>query len=198
MTDLYRVRSVWSGFPGGPGVTTMYFLDTATAVDSVHTFFASIADRLPEDVDIQVESAGDVINDATGDLTGAWSTGAVTSIPGTASGSYSAPAGAVVDWLTATILDGRRLRGRTFIVPMSAGLYDGDGTPTTAMLDDLQAAATELITEQSSSFVLWHRPFAGSPAVGSRPARPAHDGGHGFITTAHVPNFTAVLRSRRD
>ena len=186
MGDLYRVRSVWTGFLGGPGVSTMYFVDVATAVNSVDTFWRAIADRLPEDVHIQVENAGDVIDDATGDLTDSWSSDATEGIDGTAAGSYSAPAGIVVDWLTATVLDGRRVRGRTFIVPMSAGGYDTNGTPSAAFITDIQNAADELVLAQSSSFYIWHRPGGG------------HPGGSAQVTSAHVPDFTAVLRSRRD
>jgi len=186
MTDLYRVRSTWTGFPGGPGVSTMYFVDMATALASVETFWLAIADRIPAGVNIQVESSGDVIDDATGNLTDSWTEDAIDIVHGTAGGSYSAPAGMVVDWLTSTVLDGRRLRGRTFIVPMSGGGYDNDGTPQAEFISDVLAAATALVAAQSSSFYVWHRPLA------------SRAGGAGLVTSARVPNFTAVLKSRRD
>lgn len=198
MTDLYRVRTVLSGFPGGPGIATMYSLDVATFVASLHTFWNDIAARVPSDFHAQVQNTGDIITDTTGELTGAWSASSVASVTGSDSAAYAAPAGAVVRWQTETILDGRRLRGRTFVVPLGGGGYQTDGSLASTYLGTLQTAATAFIASQSSSFVVWHRPFAGSPAVGARPARPAHDGGHGFVTTAIVPDMAAVLRSRRD
>jgi hypothetical protein len=176
----------------------MYSLDVATFLPSLHTFWGEVAMKLPNDVAIQAENAGDIISDATGDLVGAWTADAVGNDGGIDSNPYAAPSGAVVTWLTAQVLDGRRLRGRTFIVPLAGSKYQSDGSLDAATISVIQAAANQLISAQSSSFVIWHRPFAGSPAVGSRAARPAHDGGHAFVTSAVVHDFTAVLRSRRD
>ena len=185
MTEIYRVRSIWTGFPGGPGVTTMYFLDTATAVGSIHTFWGVVAAKLPNDVHIQVENAGDILEDSTGALTGAWSSSAVSSVAGAMSDAYSAPSGAVVDWNTETIAGGRRLRGRTFIVPLGGPNYQTDGSLATLTVSALQGAADDLVASQSASFVIWHR------GTGS-------DGSSGLVTSAKVPDLAAVLRSRRD
>lgn len=185
MADIYRVRSIWSGFSGGPGVSTMFFLDVATAVASVHTFWTDLVGQFPDDVHIQVENSGDIIDDATGDLTGAWSADAVASVNGSSGGVYSAPSGAVVDWLTETITDHRRLRGRTFLVPVISDVYASDGTLDSGHMATILAAAEALVAAQSTSFVIWHR------GSGS-------DGSNGLITAARVPDMAAVLRSRRD
>src|SRR5665811_35028 len=100
MGDISRVRSVWSGFPGGPGVTTMFFVDTATAVASLHTFWNDLKGLFPTDVHIQVENAGDTLESTTGALSGAWSSDAVASVVGTSAEKYSAPSGACINWLT--------------------------------------------------------------------------------------------------
>ena len=185
MTDIYRVRSVWSGFPGGPGVTTMFFLDVATAVASVHTFWTDISDRLPLDVHVQVQNVGDIINDETGDMTGAWSAESVTVVNGASDNPYAAPVGACINWLTETIAHARRLRGRTFIVPISNQDFQSDGSLGAAPRADILAAAEALIESQSLSFVVWHR------GTGT-------DGSNGLITAATVPDKAVVLRSRRD
>lgn len=185
MGDISRVRSTWTGFLGAPGVTTMYFVDTSTAVESVHAFWASMSGDIPGDVDIQVESAGDTIESTTGALTGAWVSDPVAVVHCGGSGVYAAPVGACVDWLTGTIAHGRRLRGRSFIVPITASSFQSDGTLLDAFKDNLTTYATTLITEQSASFCIWHR------GTGS-------DGSTGIVTSAHVPDMAAVLRSRRD
>jgi len=185
MTEIYRVRSGWTGFPGGPGVTTMYFLDVATAVASVHTFFNDVSNRIPSDVTIQVENTGEILEDTTGDMTGAWSSDAVAGVNGVMSGKYAAPVGACVDWNTDTITAGRRLRGRTFLVPLGGDAFQTDGSIGAADLVVLQAAADALIAAQSASFVVWHR------GTGS-------GGSNGLVTSAKVPDLAAVLRSRRD
>ena len=185
MTELSRVRSVWSGFPGGPGVTTMYFLDTATAVASVHAFWTTLGGMLPGDVSIQVQNAGDIIEDSTGALTGAWSATAVAAVGGGSSNKYAAPAGAVINWLTETIGPHRRLRGRSFIVPIEGDSFQSNGSLDPTKLGYLQSAADDLVASQSASFVVWHR------GTGS-------DGTNGLVTAASVHDFVAVLRSRRD
>ena len=198
MTQLFRQRTILSGFPGGPGVATMYFLDVSTAVESVSTLWASFAQGMPSDVTITPERTGDIIEDTTGALVGAWVGGVVTASVGAVAGKYAAPVGCHVRWDTATILDKKRLRGRTFVVPLSAVEFTASGSIDPGATGTFQAAATQFIVAQSASAVIWHRPFKGSAATATRPARPAHLGGHGLITTSRVPGTATVLRSRRD
>ena len=176
----------------------MYFLDTTTAVASLHTFWSAVSGYLPGDVSVMVEAEGDEINDVDGVITGAWSADPVAIIPGGGSGGYAAPVGALFTWSTATILDGHRLKGRTYMVPISDAVMSDRGALQEAPRALLAGAALNFTVEQDASFVVWHRPFAGKPAVGGRPARPAHDGGHGLVTGSSVQAKMAVLRSRRD
>lgn len=185
MTEIYRVRSVWTGFPGGPGVTAHYFLDVATACASLGTFWHDLYMQLPSDVHIQVENAGDILEDSTGALTGAWSAAAVSVVNGDNSARYSAPVGACIDWNTETIGPHRRLRGRTFVVPICSDSFDTDGSLDPTKRASIQTAADALLAAQSASFVVYHR------GTGS-------DGTNGLVTSAYVPDLAAVLRSRRD
>ena len=198
MTTLFRLRTLLTGFPGAPGVATMYFLDVSTAVESVSRLWQSWAVAMPNDVTITPERTGDTIEDTTGALVGQWVGGVVTPSQGSGGASYAAPVGAVAEWATATILDRKRLRGRTFIVPLSSANYLANGSVGPSTATGLQTSGTQFILEQSTSAVVWHRPFKGSLAIGTKPARPAHLGGHGLITACRVPTLAAVLRSRRD
>jgi hypothetical protein len=196
--NLERVRVGWDGFAGAPGVSTFYFLDASSAMTALHSFYTDVAAALPSDVNIQVENTGDRITAASGALVGSWSGTAQTVITGGQAGSYAAPTGCVVDWWTGAILDAHRVRGRTFLVPLAGNSYQDDGSLLDATRVALQAAAESFRSGQASNFVIWHRPFAGSPAVGTRPARPAHDGDYAAVTSATVPDKACVLRSRRD
>lgn len=198
MTNLSRVRVGLTGFVGGPGVATFYFLDTTTAIPSLRTFWQGLAAAMPSTVHIQVENAGDIINDVNGDLVGAWGDDPVLASNGGAGGAYVAPAGACVSWKTETILDAHRVQGRTFVVPLAAANYEADGTLTAAIIANIQALALEFIIEQSASFVIWHRPFEGRAATETRPAKAAHAGGHALVTSSRVSDRAAILRSRRD
>jgi hypothetical protein len=198
MTQLERVRVGLSGFTGGPGVATFYFLDVATALPSLQSLWTVLAQTMPNIVTIQVENSGDVIEDTTGTIVDQWTQGAEAPIFGGLGGKYSAPSGYCLNWLTQTILDGHRLKGRTFVVPTGVDIYDLDGTIVTATVNAVNTAAATYVNDQSASAVVWHRPRKARPADGSRPAVTARAGGHGLITSALVRDKAAVLTSRRD
>lgn len=198
MVDLSRVRASWSGFNGGPGVSTFYTTSTDTIVESLHAFFTSMAGDLPGDVNIQVEDTGDIIDSVTGELLDTWVSDPVSPVVGGGGNGYAAPAGAVINWLTSTVLDGHRVRGKTFIVPLDAGGFTIDGSLNNTLIGHFESYANTLISEQSATFMVWHRPAAAVAAQGGRPARAAHAGGVGLITSCKVPDLAAVLKSRRD
>lgn len=99
----------------------------------------------------------------------------------------------MVRWNTAGIVNSRRVRGRTFIVPVVNHVYAADGTLDTPDITTLQTAADAFIAASGSTPQVWSRPFPGSandptPRVGT-----AHN-----ITTAVVPDKAVVLTTRRD
>jgi hypothetical protein len=197
MTDLTRVRSVFSGFPGGDGVATMYFLDNATCVASVRSFWDSVKGFIPRDVTIHVDNAGDTIDEVTGDLTGTWLSPVEDDVHCTSNDAYAAPVGGLVTWKTNGLVAGHRVKGRTFLVPISSSCFDLQGNFGGIAQAAIKASADSLIGAQSASFVVWHRPFAGKSATATKPAQPRRDGGHALIVASVVPPRAAVLRSRR-
>ena len=187
VTALKRIRVSWTGFPGAPGVSTFYSLDSVGApLTELHAFFSSLAGKIPADVNIQVENSGDIIEDTTGALTGTWTDASVLSVQGTGSSMYAAPAGILFKWMTDTVLGGHRIRGRTFLVPADVQCYQNDGSIASTPLGQLQGYAATLVAATAGAFVIWHRPRAG---VG---------GGHALVTGSTVPDKVVVLRSRRD
>lgn len=203
MTSLYRSRTKIENLSGGPGVATMYFLSAENLTESLQAYWNVMRELMPIQVAITVENTGDVIEDTTGDLVGAWGGTVQPTLPGLSNGPYPAPAGLCCVWKTTTILDSHRLAGRTFIVPVTSAFYQTDGTIIQSAIDGMTGACESLIAAESEDFVIWHRPFPGSPAVAAsgthaaRPARAAHDGGHGLVTTGFAKDKVAILRSRR-
>jgi len=197
VTNLYRVRVGLSGFPGGPGVSTFFFFDVATAIDSLHSLYTSVAPYMPAIVRINVETTGDVITDTNGAITSAWSHASVAEIAGSNPNPYAGPAGALFVWKTAVILDRKRLRGRTFIVPMTTDKYQNDGSLADGPRGELQGFVNAFTAEQSASFAVWHRPRKAKAADGSRPAITARDGGSALVVDGVVNDRICVLTSRR-
>lgn len=191
---ISRITAVWSGFTGAPGYTSFHFAafgggDVMDAeVARVRAFFSQLNPILPSSVRVQVQQETEVIDETTGVLIdyGAASD-PVTVVEGNGGNSYSAPSGGLVSWNTGTVVNGRRLRGRTFVVPLATAAYQEDGTLTPVAVAALEDAAEALIGDGSGpQLVVWSRPNNGGA------------GATGVVTGYRVPDLAAVLRSRRD
>lgn len=191
---IHRVTVVWSGFQGAPGYSNFFFTGDGGAGaatesrDRVRAFFNEVNDILPSEVQFVVEGEVAVIDQENGEITGYIMVDPepVTGFGGLA-GGYSAASGAVVTWNTAGVRNGRRVRGRTFIVPLGGGAYQSDGTLLGTTVTTLQTAADAMVGDGfESGFGIWSRP-SGSTA-----------GGFYEVTGFRVPDMSAVLRSRRD
>src|SRR4029453_13013983 len=187
MTNILRQVALWNGFPGAPGDTTWYFAGgTTTNVVQMRNFFAAIASLLPSSVTVQVQNTGDVVTAETGVATGSWSQASAAVVTGTAGGGYSGPSGVVMRLETGVFVAGRRLRGRSFLVPMAGSIQDTNGTVAATPLGTLNTAAAAAVTASGTSWLVWHRPVGGS------------GGSVSPVTSAGIPDKIAVLRSRRD
>jgi hypothetical protein len=185
-----RYTPVWTGFTGSPGYTVLNFFDELTtgemtlAAGRVEDFFTAIAARIPDIATITYPGEA-TIHDNTGVLTGALAITPPTSTNCVGLGSYAAPVGARVGWETGTISGGRRVRGRTFLVPLVSSTFDTDGTLTSANLTVILNAATAFLAGLATDGVqlaVWSQ-------VGSSVSP---------VNSATVPDQATVLRSRRD
>lgn len=198
MAVIHRVRVVFTGLPGLPGVSTFYGNAGADMIGPLHDFYESLKNNMPAGMNAQVENFGDAIEDTTGTLVGSWTGTAQPVVTSTVSGLYAAPIGACINWLTNTVSSGRRLRGRTFYVPLLATQYDTNGSLGAGFLGALTTACATLQVATVATFVVWRRPRAAKPADGSRPAVTARPGSSALVTASSFKDKTAVLRSRRD
>ena len=188
MATISRIRAAWQNWPGAPGVSTFYAVmgPAQSEVDGVRAFFNALAALLPSGLTITVPPSGDNIDDATGQIVGAWS---VTTPPavvtGTGAGNYAGNAGACVHWTTGSVLLGRRVKGTTFLVPLVSTAFATDGSIGAATLTTLQTAAAGLVTA-----------WAGNGKVWSRKTQ-FRQGSSYTVTGSSVPDLAISLRSRR-
>jgi len=191
---ILRITANWTGFVGAPGYTNLHFLDVAASqgerddtAAAVRAFFGSVSNLMPGVVSITFPTSADILDEETGQLVESVPMAAQTVVTGGGSSTYAAPVGAVVGWSTNTIISGRRLRGRTFLVPLSTGSYQSDGSLVATSVTTLANAAAALVANTGGvPLVVWSRP------------RPGQVGAAGIVTGATVPDRAAVLRSRRD
>lgn len=195
--QMYRVSVAWQGWPGAPGVSQMFLtganIPTQANIDAIRTFFAAFITYLPAGLTIQVPSSGDSMNAVDGKITGTWSVSTTPAVvTGTASGNYAGNAGAVVHWLGSDVINGRRLRGRTFLVPLGLVAFDSSGSLSTAFVSAATAAANAYISSNAGSAGVWARPF--TDKVDPTKSR---EGTIRDVTAVRVPDLAITLRSRR-
>jgi hypothetical protein len=188
MTTLNKIPVSWGSWPGAPGVSSFYTATGSQDGDTaaIRTFFNSLITLIPSGLTLSVAGVGDTIDDTTGLINGSW---AATSTPaivtGTSGLSYAGNAGSIVHWLTAGVANGHRVRGRTFLVPLTNVAFDTGGSIATAALTTLRNAASTLISSMAGDLKVWHRPS------------PAGPGSSFVVLSSTVPDLAISLRSRR-
>jgi hypothetical protein len=189
MANLMRYRVAWTGTPVvGGGLSTFYFADgTAPAAIPTNTkaLFTAIKGLFNSGITWNFPNGGDIINDADGALVGSWTGGAATTEVGSTANPYAAGVGCIISWNTTGIHRRRRVKGRSFLVPLLSNQYDFDGTILNTAVTTIQNAATALATS-STPLVIWSRPHKG-----------AADGASFAVTAATAMDKVATLKSRR-
>lgn len=195
MARIFRSKIVWSGFPGAPGYTVFHAHSfeadpTQEANDfaaAVGAFAVNIATLLPNNVSVLRHQEVEVLEDTTGTLETVVQVNALAPVQGTGGLNYSAPVGGVISWGSSRVRKGRRMRGRTFVVPMASAAFENNGSLTSTAQAALLDAGNKLRDHATSQLVIYGRP---TPL--------ATDGESGTVETVRVPDLAAVLRSRRD
>lgn len=193
---LIRYQCVWTGFSGAPGYSTFHANETVITAqafaEACRAYLQGAAttsvsgDALPATVKITPNSYVELIDELTGNLQGLSALGTIPLvIQGVNTAGYSSSTGQVTQWITSSFLNGRRVRGRTFIVPLSSATFDTDGTLATAYLTKARTAATTFVANGSP--VVWHKP---EPLVSNGSMWP--------VVASQVNDKTAMLTSRRD
>lgn len=182
MVDLNQIRVQWVSTVGINGVSTFYCTGAVgTALDDLEQMFIGLQSVIPTDVSWTFPTAGNVIDSSTGLNTATWIGGPHGGFAGLATGNYAKPVGAVINWHTGKFVQGRQLRGKTFVVPMAASAFDGDGSVSSSARATIVTAAGNWADSLSE------------PQIYSQSTHQV-----GGVTTADVPPLAAVLRSRRD
>ena len=194
---IMRVRAQITGSQGLPGLSTIYARGTAATPSSadcsdmvarVRAFWNALVGLQPAGCIILVSGDVDVLDETNGALVTGFSVAAPATVLGTGSEALPLATSVLLTHQTGTILNGRRLRGRTFISPVSDSV-NVDGLTASAARATIIAAATAMITGATASFpVVWHRPKLPGPLGGSIAPTTSFSVGSNF----------AVLTSRRD
>lgn len=214
-SSMLRIKMEWSGFNGAPGTSSFYFRDftgedlwvpTQAQVDAaaakVSEFAFANRGSLAPGVTLKVASDAELIEATDGSLIDVMSAAAQpshTSTAGTTIG-YAGGAGLVINWRTAVVRRNRRVRGRTFLVPLQRECYGPDGTLLPGTIAGTMTAATALMDATGSPDLgVWARPTPiKDPQTGKNTGEYESDGLWAVVRSCNVPDLAAVLRTRRD
>lgn len=200
MARIIRVKINWTGFVGSPGYTNLHFesptgapvdqLMVEDAIDITETWLAAFRPDLPTNCLTGVDSTVEELDENHGNIEAFWTGSPVAPAAGAASGQYAAGTGVCVNWGTDGVWNGRRVRGRTFIVPLGILGYNSDGTLAPPRLTAWRAAtATFIAASDEARLVVWRRP-SDSPLF--------INGGAYDVNSYSIGSKVAQLRSRRD
>lgn len=202
--DILRITVRWTGFQGAPGYSNFHFTVDAgfwdggllgdqavaaatTAAQRVADALEEIRGQVPSIVQFAIEPEATILDSDSGETMGVVQRDDVQLGQPNGSGSYAGPVGAVVNWNTSDYRFGRRIRGRTFLVPLSGGAYEADGTLNNTALAAVRGFADVMVGDAGGpEFGVWSRPRNGAGGV------------FATVTNGTVPDMAAVLRSRRD
>lgn len=197
MANIDKIVVTWNGWAGAPGYTVLYASASqgASLQGQVVSMFQSFAAYFSPVVSWSVAVNGPTIDEATGKQVNAWSGGQVNTIPGTATAqAWSAVAGALVRFETGQFANGRRIRGRMFLVPIAANTYSQTGTITSSVANAIKAAADKLLT-LPGQLVVYSRPVYNNATTPPTLVRPGLS--HPVISTT-CPTKVTYMSSRRD
>jgi hypothetical protein len=193
VTTISRMQVRITGGTIGEGIATHYWATETSGVQALlKTFWISCGSLMGGWVTIRVPNSGETFDVATGTLNGTWSEGTVSTATGGGSGGSAGGVGACVGWSTDGIRRGRKVRGRTFLVPLAANVYDSDGTLLSTTVTTLNGAVTTLLGAGASTLQVYARPTPAPGGIG-----PDTPGQVARITSGLVKDHVSWLRSRR-
>lgn len=172
----------------GSGKNSVLMFDLAASVASqrlaLNVFLSAVDGSLDNSVSWSIRQTGRELDDATGTLTGAWSTGLVyTGVGNNATESVADATQLLYQWITGVIVNGRFVRGRTFIPGLTNTILS-NGNVLAANVTAFTALGTTFVTDPAN-FGIWHRPSS------------AGSGSFHNASACSVWSELAVLRRRR-
>lgn len=206
-----RVRTQLNYGLGSPGLMTHYFgtddtayseIEAQLAIDRVRDAFSISLQLFPPQLAFQVLSQVDVIRPSDGEVQDSL-TGTERNFVGTnASGLGPLAIGLLLKLRTNTFIQGHRLVGRTFLVPIAGNLTTAPVVPT-SMTDAVVAIGNALNDSGINAIdnYVWSRPrpaTAVGPGRPAGPARLARAGSRAKVTSYGSSTKYVVMTSRRD
>lgn len=191
---VMKYRVFWQVPNAGPAMSTFHLEGQAPAAapqpiaDAFHTFFDAIKTYLPDEVGVSFDNEVTDHVTASGQLVGSFPVTPPTTVAGSGVSTWAGGAGGRLVWSTGRIINGRRVRGSTFLVPFTSSAFASSGRLNSAAIALVNGSASTLRTSLNSNgspLCVWSAPVSG------RPGTTSIVDGHGLDEVA------GTLRSRK-
>jgi len=200
MPSIRKLVVTLNGGPiTGPAVNVTYWADGATTGPAaMSAFWAAAATFMPSGITIEVPGTGDTVDEGSSQIDGTWvASGGSTITTSGGTDPFPAGVGGRTSYFSDGIVDGRRVRGSIFVVPIIGTSYQADGTLSTTIKNALNTMATTLAGVTGFGVYTRHRPAG--PADPTHPLGnpPERDGSFHDVLAGVAPDKVSWLRSRR-
>lgn len=184
---MYRITTQFDGLAAnGGGVNHLYFDQGAGTGAQAHAavaaFWNAAKTYVSNTTTMTVLGEIELVDNATGQVEAVESTDQV-SIAGAGAGNLASPVlQCLIRWRTGVFVNGRELRGRTFVPGVQTNSLSAGGTVAATTVSGLNNAGGSLIGAANADLVVWSKT-------------------HGMfetVTSASTWSKFATLRSRRD
>lgn len=202
MATASCITTRWDGFIGAPGWSKIWFEELADSTSrnnagaAVSNFWLALVNFYRAPFTWTVSPIVQNFDIQTGQLTNEFT---MSTVPNVRTGTvpnttaYAGGTGCVVHWQTGVVLDGRKVTGKTFLVP-TTNMFEADGTITTTARTTIADAGNALATNVNVRQVVYHRVF---DKKAGEPGRTQVGGNLVRVSAAVVPDRSATMRSRR-
>lgn len=191
------IKATWTGGPSAPGLSQFCFAtegggsSITACANAAREFLFSFGSIIPDEYQVTFDGIAELFDESTGSLVDELTYTPPAAVVGSGAGSYAHGVGISVAWRTNTIRNGRRVRGRTFIVPVVGSAFDASGNipgaTTTAWANNAKTKMVDASGTAGAPFSIWSRPSEKWPT-----------GGLAQVTAATVKGKAAWLTGRRD
>lgn len=178
MTTLMRTKIVTSGYIGGPGVNVLH-LSAGTsgtwtqenldgAFEELNSVYDSLKNMYPTEVDILPDAEIQEIDEVTGNIVNVWTQTGWADVVGGTSGSTAISRGACLVAAFATDIwhEGKRLRGRSFLGPITTNALTGTGQTDASWVELVEDSYVALTSGVGPRLAVYHRPASGASSGG--------------------------------
>lgn len=195
---IAQLQVTWSGLTGLPGYSFFYVRSTAASIGPIPVFLDAIKTYFPAPLTWNVNPVWKLLDETNGKMTGVGGGGAQPAIAAQGSTSYASAQGAQIKWGTNGFNRGRRVWGRTYLVPLIQAAHGAGGLITSTTVGTINSAAEVMRQAYTGNMVVWSRPVFEKDADGKPTDVVKYPGTIYDIVSTTTPTKSVVLTRRRD